>query len=70
MAMEWSPMETYVITCEKVRSDIAKEAVAPGNLNIWSATTGEIVKSFDWRNTPKEGPKSIGFDSEEKFCAR
>lgn len=41
-----------------------------GNLNIWNATTGELVKSFEFRNTPKDLSKSIGFDAEEKFCAR
>lgn len=37
---------------------------------IWNAKTGELVKSFEWKNTAKDGPKSVKFDEEEKFCAR
>jgi hypothetical protein len=25
---------------------------------------------YEWKNTAKDGPKSIKFDEEEKFCAR
>lgn len=66
---EWSPKETYLITCEKMN---LKEEFngTNGNLNLWNATTGEHVKSFEFRNTPKDLPKTIGFDVEEKFCAR
>jgi len=65
---QWSPKETYLITCEKMLQEEFKET--NGNLNIWNATTGEQVKSFEFRNTPKDLPKTIAFDAEEKFCAR
>lgn len=61
--MEWSPMETYVITCEKAKKD-------EKNLQVWDATTGQLVVDYDFRNAAKEGAKSIKFDEEEKFCAR
>jgi len=63
IALEWTPKETYVISCEKQK---------PGekNLRVWDTKTGELVISFEWKNTAKDGPKSVKFDEEEKFCAR
>jgi len=39
-------------------------------LKVWNAKNGELVTEFEWKNTAKEGPKSIKFDQDEKFCAR
>lgn len=64
IALEWSPKENYVISCEKQRKD------GEHNLCLWNSTDGQLVTSFEWKNTAKEGPKSIKFDDEEKFCAR
>jgi len=63
IALEWTPRETYVISCEKQKPN-------EKNLRVWDAKTGEQVLQFEWKNTAKEGPKSIKFDDEEKFCAR
>lgn len=63
IALEWTPKETYVISCEKQKPN-------EKNLRVWDAKTGDLVLSFEWKNTAKEGPKSIKFDEEEKFCAR
>jgi uncharacterized protein with WD repeat len=63
ISMEWSPMETYVVTCEKARAN-------ERNLQVWDAKTGELVVDYEFRNAAKEGAKSIKFDDEEKFCAR
>jgi len=62
-ALLWSPRGTYVISCEKLKGN-------DKNLKIWNPTTGENVASFEWKNAAKDGPKSIKFDIEEKFCAR
>lgn len=32
--------------------------------------SGKEVGSFEWRKTSKEGPKSIKFSKDEKYCAR
>jgi len=64
IALEWSPKENYVISCEKQRKD------GEHNLYLWNATDGKLVTSFEWKNTAKDGPKSIKFDDDEKFCAR
>lgn len=63
IALEWTPKGTYVITCEKLKQN-------EKNLKVWNSTTGELTMEFEWKNTAKEGPKSIKFDEEEKFCAR
>ena len=63
IAMEWSPKEKYIITCQKFKE-------GKKNLDIWEASTGKLVTSFEWKNTAKDGPKSIKFDVDEKFCAR
>lgn len=64
IALEWSPKETYVTSCEKQRKD------GDNNLCVWNATDGTLVISFEWKNTAKDGPKSVRFDDDEKFCAR
>ena len=63
IALEWSSLETYVISCEKYKEGIK-------NLNVWDAKTGKLVLEFEWKNTAKEGPRSVKFDPEEKYCAR
>lgn len=63
--MEWSPKETYLITCEKFNKVTEED-----NLLLWDAKTGDKVASFQWKNTAKDGPKVMVFDSEERFCAR
>mgnify|MGYP000255762729 CR=1 FL=1 len=37
---------------------------------VWNATDGKLVISFEWKNTAKDGPKSVTFDDVEKLCAR
>ena len=32
--------------------------------------TGKEIGAFEWRKTSKEGPKSIRFSRDEKYCAR
>ena len=61
--MEWSPKEKYIITCQKFKE-------GQKNLDMWEASSGKLVTSFEWKNTAKDGPKSIKFDVDEKFCAR
>jgi len=63
IALEWSPRENFVISCEKQKEGLK-------NLNVWDANTGQLVIDFEWKNTAKEGPRSVKFDSDEKFCAR
>lgn len=63
MSLEWSPKETYIITCEKPKTG-AK------NLVIWDSKTGQLVAEFEWKNQAIDGPMSIKFDEDEKFCAR
>jgi len=63
-ALEWSPQGTYVISCERIRAGVKN------NLIVWNASTGEKVAEFEWKNTAKDGPKSVKFNKEEKFCAR
>lgn len=64
IALQWSPKESYVISCEKQRKD------GEQNLCVWNAADGKLVIAFAWNNTAKDGPKSIKFDDDEKFCAR
>lgn len=63
ISMEWSPLDTFVVTCEKLKQN-------EKNLQIWNAATGELVQDFEYRNAPKLGAKSIKFDVDEKFSAR
>lgn len=63
IALQWTPRETYLVSCEKQKPN-------EKNLRVWDAKTGELVLQFEWKNTAKDGPKSIKFDEEEKFCAR
>jgi len=39
-------------------------------LVIWDCKTGKEVAEFEWRKTAKEGPKSLKFSKDERFCAR
>lgn len=63
IALEWSPLETYVISCEKFKEGI-------NNLNVWDIASGKLVLQGEWKNTAKDGPKSIKFDENERFCVR
>lgn len=63
IALEWSPKSTYVITCTKFRE-------GQNNLHVWNATSGDLVYECEWKNTAKDGPQSIKFDEQERFCAR
>lgn len=65
-SLEWSPLETHLITCEK---DPALP-VQSENLIVWDVETGEQVNRFDWLNQAKDGAASIAFDEEQKFMAR
>lgn len=55
IAIEWSPNESYLISCEKQKENTK-------NLNVWDAKTGKLVIDFEWKNTAKDGPKSVKFD--------
>ena len=44
IAMEWSPNERYIITCQKFKE-------GQKNLDLWEAETGKLVTSFEWKNT-------------------
>jgi len=37
---------------------------------MWDAKDGKLITAFEWKNTAKDGPRSIKFDGDEKFCAR
>ena len=59
-SVEWSPLESYLITCAK---DPTKAAQSK-NLTIWDVESGTQVNCFDWLNAAKEGAASIKFDDE------
>jgi uncharacterized protein with WD repeat len=63
IALEWSPLSSFVISCIKHKE-------GQNNLELWDSKTGSLVYSCEWKNFAKDGPKSIKFDSQEKFCAR
>jgi uncharacterized protein with WD repeat len=63
ISLEWSPKSTFVISCTKCKE-------GSNNLNVWDVTSGKLVYECEWKNTAKEGPKSIKFDDQERFCAR
>ena len=58
-----SPRDTYLITSEKY-------VQGKHNLIMWSTQTGKEVAKFEWKKQSKEGPKSIKFSKDEKFCGR
>jgi uncharacterized protein with WD repeat len=62
-ALAYSPRDTYLITCEKYQQ-------GEKNLLVWNSITGKEVGAFEWRKTSKEGPKSMKFSKDEKYCAR
>jgi uncharacterized protein with WD repeat len=39
-------------------------------LIVWDCQKGREVAEFEWKKTSKEGPKSIKFSENERFCAR
>jgi uncharacterized protein with WD repeat len=60
--IEYSPRDTYLVTCEKyVQGD--------NNLLIWNSLTGKEVAGFPFKKGSKEGPKSIKFTQDDKYCA-
>lgn len=65
-SIEWSPLENYLITCEKDPN----KPVQSKNLLVWDVQTGQAKCTFDWPNLAKDGANSIKFDEEEKFMAR
>jgi len=70
VSVQWSPKETYLVTCEKIKTNQTFK-----NLNVWNVSslaskTDEPEKSFEWANSAKDGASSIKFDPEEQFCAR
>ena len=62
-AVDYSPLGTFIITCEKFQH-------GEKNLILWSSKTGKEVTSFAFKKTSKEGPKSIKFTKDESYCAR
>lgn len=67
VALEYSPADSFVITCEKFNPNIQS---GHKNLAIINAATGTVLKEFEWRKTAKESLKSIKFTPDEKFCFR
>jgi hypothetical protein len=63
VALQWSPKETFIITSEKLKPN-------EKNLKVWCAKSGDLIIDFEWKNTAKDGAKSLKFDDEEKFCSR
>lgn len=63
-AIALSPRDTYLITCEKYN------AGRGNNLIVWNTLTGSESAIFEWKKQSKEGPKSIKFSQDERFCAR
>jgi WD40 repeat protein len=63
-AIALSPRDTYLITCEKYNQGRGN------NLIVWSTLTGSESAIFEWKKQSKEGPKSIKFSQDERFCAR
>lgn len=63
IALEWSPKGTFLITCTKFKE-------GSNNLEVWSAETGGKIFECEWKISAKEGPKSLKFDENERFCAR
>ena len=39
-------------------------------MNVWDVQTGKIVLECEWKNTAKDGPRSIKFDENERFTVR
>lgn len=62
-AISISPRDTYLVTCEKF-------VQGKHNLIIWSTQSGKEVAKFEWKKQSKEGPKSIKFSLDEKYCGR
>lgn len=44
-SLEWSPMETYIIGCEK---NIHNPST--NDLYVWETTQGKLAAKFDWHN--------------------
>lgn len=62
-AIDISPRDTYLITSEKF-------VQGQKNLIVWNTNTGREVVKFEWKKQSKEGPKSIKFTKDEKYCGR
>jgi uncharacterized protein with WD repeat len=65
VALEWSPAETFVVAVEKFNIQKPEK-----NLHVIRVATGDIVASFEWRKTPKEGPKTFRFMPDESYAMR
>ena len=62
-ALEYSPLDTYLISCEKYSH-------GKKNLVVWYSHNGKELASFEFRKSSKEGTKSLKFTKDESFCAR
>jgi len=62
-ALEYSPLDTYLISCEKYSH-------GKKNLVVWSSHNGKELASFEFKKSSKEGTKSLKFTKDERFCAR
>jgi uncharacterized protein with WD repeat len=62
-ALNFSPSDTYFVTCEKF-------VLGEKNLIVWELATGSEVGHFEWKKGSKEGTKSIKFTEDEKYCGR
>ena len=56
--INFSPLDTYLITCEKFTQ-------GEKNLMIWNMKSGKEEAQFEWKKTSKEGPRSLKFTKDE-----
>ena len=57
-AIEYSPRDTYLITCEKY-SPGAGGSTGEKNLLVYNTQNGKEVVGFVWKKASKEGPRSV-----------
>jgi len=65
VALAWSPCDTFLVGCEKWQMKNCQP-----NLHVIHAVSGEIVAKWEWKDTPKYGPKSVRFMDDESYCFR
>lgn len=54
--LEYSPDDKYIIAVSKYNLQQPNK-----NLHLILAATGQILAEWEWRKTPKDGPKSLKF---------
>eukprot|EP00349_Pseudokeronopsis_sp_Brazil_P000054 CAMPEP_0202956514 /NCGR_PEP_ID=MMETSP1396-20130829/1022_1 /ASSEMBLY_ACC=CAM_ASM_000872 /TAXON_ID= /ORGANISM="Pseudokeronopsis sp., Strain Brazil" /LENGTH=159 /DNA_ID=CAMNT_0049673573 /DNA_START=172 /DNA_END=648 /DNA_ORIENTATION=- len=66
-SVEFSPQDTYLLSCEKF---VGGAAGGKRNLLVWSSFSGKEVAGFEFKKASREGARSIRFTNSEHFCAR